>query len=151
MNPVTFDTNSVFFKVLMFSSGRNQFWYKRQDWDTCSLLRHCLFVFLLRLPVSGLLLSIPIFILCVGIGSIGYGIMAEYFGISPTWYFYPAYLLLGVIASAVVICLFGAICWAISGCYELITKPSERITPPSPIGVMYASWKDKVCAKVVIK
>ncbi len=151
MNPIVLNFDSRFFKVLKFISGKRDYFYKHRDWDTCSLTQHCLFVFLIVLPFKTVLTCAPFFVLAVGVGSIGFISMVDGLGIPPAWYWYPVYLLLGMAQVCVALALLGAIAWTCDKTWQYLTKPRERLSPPSPVGIMYASWKDKVCAKVIIK
>ena len=151
MNPITLNFNTRFFKILKFISGKERSFYRCGDWDTCSLTRHCLFVFLLIFPAKLIFVSVLIMLPVGSLGSLGYAIMVEHFKIESAWYLYPVYLLLGVLAFLVALCLISVIAWLIDKVYEYLVKPREQKAPTSPIGVMYASWKDKVCAKVEIK
>ena len=151
MSPIILNANSKFFRVLMFISNKHERWYFRKDWDTCSLLRHCLFVFLIVLPFKAIVIGVLLSLACAGIGNIGYSILVELFSIPPAWYFYPVYLILGAVVIFVLLCLGAIVFAAITLCHEFFIRDREYVAPTSPVGVMYTNWKDKICAKVVIK
>ena len=133
-------------------SGKSRRWYTGQDWDTCSLTNHVLYV-TVRIVLG--LICIAAIALFMGfmVAAVGGAATHLYNGYdlnTAVWWHWPLLFALG---SAVIAAVLGAIIGVFLACLQTAKYLRKEVTyrEPTQIGTLYRSWKGKTCSKVKFK
>lgn len=155
MESKTIRLDSRFMKVVMFFSVLNEYQYRHREWNTCSLWRHVLFVFLFWLPVKTIACSVFIGFAVYAINRAGFLIFNLFIEVpAEVWYFQIIYVLTTCV-------LFSALVVGIGVCGMAWDKRKERLAnqgelaqgtkAAGPLLSMYRSWKEKTCSRIEFK
>lgn len=149
----TFSAHSRLIRTLAWINKENLSWYRSQDWDTCSLLRHVLFTFLVHLPARIFVWACLVGAVSAVAFGLGAGIHAELLGGSkkPDLALTHIYILisLGVLvlaaAIAVLLAIAGKLC---AMAFDLLPGKTSSIKIEA---TLFKSWKEKHCSRIKIR
>lgn len=160
MKPIKLDLNSRLFQAMIWINETTSVYYRKNEWDTCSLLRHMLYTFsiglLFRIFPTVFMASLACSLLYLT-GVAGYlttaVVAARLWGYEATndWIVFLMGFVGGILLVAGVT-LFVSVVWVV---LETIPHLVRKFQPrrnlekePGPIGVLFRSFKEKHCSKI---
>lgn len=150
MNDTIHDTRSKFMSVVRYISGNTRNYYVAREWDTCSLWRHILFVFLIVLPFKLTIYTLTILIISAMFVIAGKGVIDSFNVGGSDWWWYPIYMLttcvIGILTVVVGLCIGAFISWSDEKRSAVAHANAHK--EPTLLVSLYRSWKGKFCSKV---
>lgn len=156
MQQITLNLESRFFRIVRWLSGKSKGWYTGQDWDTCSLTNHVLYVTvrgvlgLMCLVAVALFVAFIVAFLVAAVGGAATHLYNGYDLNTAVWWHWPLLFILGC---AVIAAVLGAVVGVFIACLQTAKYLRKEVVyrEPTQIGTLYRSWKDKTCSKVKFK